>query len=128
MNDFRFIPDQEHFDLMRRDHLGASDFVILLGLSTYLTPYDKWRIMTGRDNPPETSIRANWGHRHEGNILASYIEETENEVIAFAFELDYIKHRYLRPSGYQPATQYLPYTEFIHPEIPWPRIQQRLLY
>lgn len=119
MNNFRFIPDQEHFDKIRLTALGASDFTILLGLSKYMSPYGKWRIMTGKDRPPEAGKAASWGHRHEMNILSSYIEEITCADTAYLFEMDYLKRKYKRPRRYNPPTEFLPYTEFFHPEIPW---------
>ena len=120
MNDFRFIPNQEHFDKLRLTTLGASDFLILLGLvPQFSTPYTKWLEMTGRQKPRKSGGAANWGHRHEMNILSSYIEDIDCEDTAYQFELDYLKHKYKRPDSYVPATNFIPYTEFFHPEIPW---------
>ena len=119
MNDFRFIPNQEHFDKIRLTCLGASDFTILLGLSKYQTPYGKWLIMTGREKPKPAGLSASWGHRHEMNILSSYIEDITDIETAYQFELDYLQHKFERPDNYAPDTMFFPYTEFFHPEIPW---------
>lgn len=119
MNDFRFIPNQEHFDKLRLTCLGASDFVTLIGLNTFQTPYKKWLEMTGREKPHKAGITASWGHRHEMNILSSYIQDKDCEKTAYEFEMDYLNHKYERPDSYVPKTNFFPYTEYFHPEIPW---------
>jgi predicted phage-related endonuclease len=119
MNDFKFIPDEKYFQEIRYKTIGASDIPIILGLSTFTTPYELWRQKTGKDEPFQGNIVTKWGHRHEGNILASYIEEIEGPLFARSFLIDYIKNQEFRNKTYIPPTQYYPYTEFFHPNFSW---------
>jgi predicted phage-related endonuclease len=118
MNNFTFIPNDEHFKKIRQTTVGASDIPIICGLSKYKTPHQLWLEKTGRTEGFQGNSVTEWGHLHEGNILYRYIKEiTEAELIADIFLLDYIKHNKKRPKKWKPDTVYFPYTEFIHPEI-----------
>jgi len=116
MNHFKFILDEESFHKSRHKTIGASDMPILLGLSNFCTPYELWRIKTGKQEAFQGNNSTTWGHRHEPNILASYIESVSDSQTAYEFELDYITHKKARKPGYKPATRFFPFTEFQHPD------------
>lgn len=119
LNDFTFIKNNKDFHQFRATHLGASDLVIICGLSKYTTPHKLFLLKTGRLLPDDMGDPAKWGHRLEMPVLSSYIEETRNEEIAYQFELDYLKHKNLRRKNYKPATEFFPFTRFIHSEVKW---------
>jgi len=119
MNKFKFIPDDEYFQKIRFNTIGASDIPIILGISTFKTPFDLWQEKTGKVEPWRGNNYTSWGHKHEVNILSSYVEDTENSDIAWVFELDFLRNKYSRGDDYIPATLFYPYTEFIHPDVKW---------
>jgi predicted phage-related endonuclease len=119
VNPFIYIPDEKHFQSVRFSTIGASDACIILGLSTYTTPMQLWRYKTKREKSPDLSGPAKWGHLHESNLLGEYIEENSNFDTALKFKIDYLKHIKKRSKSYKPATPYLPFTEFIHSDLPW---------
>lgn len=120
MNKFNFIPNETHFQKIRFKTIGASDIPIILGLvKQWCTPYQLWLQKTGREKGFQGNIATKWGKRHEVNIIASYIEEKVNIEYATKFQIDYLKHLKKRTKKYKPPTYYYPFTEFIHPELPW---------
>lgn len=118
MNDFKFIPDNDHFQKIRLTTIGASDIPILCNLSKYKTSRELWLEKTGRIEPFQGNSVTEWGHRHEPQIIASYIEEiTKNKYFANNFLINYVKYSESRPIDWQPTTIFYPFTEFIHPDI-----------
>jgi len=119
MNDFKFIPDNDHFQKIRLNTIGASDIPIILGLIKNKTPFDLWQEKTGRVEPWQGNAATELGHKHELTILSRYIEEVKDKDTAWLFERDYIINKFERHQGYKPSTQFYPYTEFIHPDLPF---------
>lgn len=119
MNDFKFIPNEEYFKKIRYETIGASDIPIILGLSKYKTPYELWREKTKRVEMWEGNEITEWGHRHEYNILYSYIRENTLSGTAEKFLIDYLQHLEKRTKRYKPPTNFYPFTEFFHPDIKW---------
>lgn len=119
LNDFKFILNEESFHKSRLKNLGASDFPILLGLSKFCTPYELWRIKSGRQEPFQGNESTKWGHNLEPVILGSYIREVESDYWEQEFLIDYFLNKNERRFDYKPRTFFYPFTEFYHPDIPW---------
>lgn len=117
MNNFTFIPNDEHFQKIRHKTIGASDIPIILGLIKQKTPYDLFLEKTGRAEVWEGNNITDWGHLHEITILYKHIKDTENETTAYKFLKDYVHNLKTRTQNYSYKTNYLPFTEFIHPEL-----------
>jgi predicted phage-related endonuclease len=117
MNDFKFIKNESEFHKNRQSIIGASDIPIILGLSTFTTPYDLYRQKLGLDKNFYGNNATRWGNLHEMNILGSYIEEKTNYDTSLKFKIDYLKNYKLRKPNYKPPTKYFAFTEFYHPDF-----------
>lgn len=58
----------------RKKGIGASEAAIVLGLNEHISPYQLWRIKTGRDQAPDLSDVpiVYWGSMHEEPIAQHY--------------------------------------------------------
>lgn len=119
MNDFRFITSDEDFHESRRFSVGASEIPILLGLSSYTTPYDLWEVKTGRVEAWTGNDATQLGHELEGIILSREVEQLSNPDEAQKFKIDYYTYQNSRQSNWNPSTNYYPFVRFIHPEFEW---------
>ena len=102
--------------------IGSSDIAVIIktkGSHVKKSMYELWKEKTGRAKGFEGNEATWWGHEHEPLVLARQIKETHGDDIAFKFKCDAIIHQNFRPPEYQPPTDFLPYTEAIHPKFPW---------
>lgn len=62
--------------------IGGSDAAIILGYSSYKSPYQLWMEKTGQAVPPDLSGNQYiyWGHKNEPNIADWFQEETGKKV------------------------------------------------
>lgn len=62
--------------------IGGSDAAIILGYSSYKSPYQLWMEKTGQTVPPDLSGNQYiyWGHKNEPNIADWFQEETGKKV------------------------------------------------
>lgn len=58
----------------RSEGIGASEAAVVLGFSPYMTPYELWRIKTGRDEaqPILNESRVRLRHAHEETVAQEY--------------------------------------------------------
>jgi putative phage-type endonuclease len=66
----------------RKKGIGASESAIVMGLNPNISPYQLWRIKTGRDEAQDLSNvpQVYWGSMHEENIANHYAKIMECEV------------------------------------------------
>ena len=118
MNDFTYLTGKHHVRSRDGYYIGSSDWPTILGLSPK-TPVDLYREKTGREKPFTGNAATWWGNELEGIILKNAIYEIDGPEIANTFFFDYSAHQYRRTGRWQPKTDYLPFTECLHPDHKW---------
>lgn len=75
-------PTRESWLAERQTGLGASDAAVVLGISSWSTPYELWAEKTGLIEAKDLSDKefVQWGHRLEGVIGEAYAEKTGRTV------------------------------------------------
>lgn len=113
MHDFTYIRSEADFHRSRKAGIGASDVPVLAGLAKKYgsTPYQLWRVKTGRDKPFSGNDATWWGHVHENSVLFRYVCDHYDRETAELFLAEKFAHRSI--------DQFLNETEFRHPDYPW---------
>lgn len=102
--------------------VGSSDIPIIIKTKRShikKSARELWLEKTGKVEGFQGNELTYWGHELEPLVLCRQIKETHGEEISFQFKKDTIIHQNNRPVDYKPPTQFLPYTEAIHPKLPW---------
>ena len=102
--------------------IGSSDIPVIIKTkktSIKKSQRDLWLEKLGKVKGFEGNEFTAWGHHLEPLVLAKFIENEYGQDTAFKFKLDAIKYENERPEGYEPPTDFLPYTECRHPKFPW---------
>ena len=118
MNNYTYMTGGQDVRTRKGFYVGSSDIASILGLSS-TTPHQWWREHTGRDEPFAGNEATEWGHKLEGLILETAIREEAGLAVSMKFFLDYARNMYHRAPRWRPKTAYEPYTEAIHPDLPW---------
>lgn len=86
----------------RRHGIGASDAAVILGVSTFSSPYKLWAEKVELVEPADLSDREwiEWGHRLEPVIARAFAERTDREVTMWP-QFDIVRHLEL---GYMSCT------------------------
>lgn len=102
--------------------VGSSDISVIVKTKhshVKKSARELWQEKTGRAEGWGGNELTYWGHELEPLVLCREIKESHGEEMAFEFKKDAIIHQNFRPEGYKPTTNFLPYTEAIHPQFPW---------
>lgn len=102
--------------------IGSSDIPVIIkteGTKVKKSQRELWQEKTGQIEGFKGNESTQWGHDLEPLVLAKHIKNNYGDDIAFEFKKDAIIHENFRPDDYRPPTDFLPYTEAIHPKFPW---------
>jgi predicted phage-related endonuclease len=66
----------------RKAGIGGSDVPIILGLSTFMTPFQLWAIKCGHADPPPAEEFTEWGHNLEDPIALAYAKKTGRQLFS----------------------------------------------
>lgn len=107
MYEYRKIKD---FHKTRATGVGASDIPVLalMRVKWGTTPYELWKIKTGREKPFSGNKYTYWGNELEGLVLKKYVAGIRDYETAFRFYTEYLRKRSYK--------EFKVKTEFRHPE------------
>jgi predicted phage-related endonuclease len=94
----------------RTTGVGASDIptLALMRVKWGQTPYQLWKVKTGREKPFSGNRFTWWGNQLEGLILREFISKYRDNETAFKFYTEYLRNRSYK--------EFKVKTEFRHPE------------
>ena len=127
MNSYTYMTGKQDVRTRKGFYVGSSDIPIILGL-TPTTPVDLFRQKTGREAGFQGNDLTWWGHELEGLILKNAIARDMDMQTAMKFFIDYSRNMYRRRNSWLPKTAYEPFTEAIHPDLPWAIAHADCLY